>query len=82
MARILVADDKENITKLFRRILPADYDVITAEDGTRALALVTSMDIRRYVRRMIAARLPRLQVYSYQELGEHLALKPVGRVAM
>jgi len=47
-----------------------------------ALAVVTSMDIRRYVRRMIAARLPRLQVYSYQELGEHLALKPVGRVAM
>ena len=46
------------------------------------VALVTSMDIRRYVRRMIAARLPRLQVYSYQELGEHLALKPVGRVAM
>jgi len=44
-ALILVADDKENITKLFRRILPAEYEVITAEDGTRALALATSMDL-------------------------------------
>ena len=43
-ARILIADDKENITKLFRRILPADYEVTTAEDGTRALALALAMD--------------------------------------
>ena len=40
-ARILVVDDKENFTKLFRRLLPADrYDVTTAEDGARALALI------------------------------------------
>jgi DNA-binding NtrC family response regulator len=44
-ARVLVADDKENITKLFRRILPAGYDVVTAEDGARALALATSLDL-------------------------------------
>lgn len=44
-ARILVCDDKENFTKLFRRILPADrYDVTTAEDGARALALVAAGD--------------------------------------
>ena len=40
------------------------------------------MDIRRYVRRLIAARLPALPVYSYQELGEHVEIKPVGTVAM
>lgn len=44
-ARILVCDDKENFTKLFRRILPSEqFDVTTAEDGTRALALVAAGD--------------------------------------
>ena len=44
-ARVLVCDDKENFTKLFRRILPDDrYEVTTAEDGNRALALVAAGD--------------------------------------
>lgn len=46
------------------------------------VALVTSMDIRRYVRRMIEARLDWLSVYSYQELGEHVELQPLGRVTI
>lgn len=46
------------------------------------VALVTSMDIRRYVRRMIEAQLGWLAVYSYQELGAHLELQPLGRVTM
>jgi len=44
------------------------------------VALVTSMDIRRYVRRMIEAHLPWLRVYSYQELGDYVELRPLGRV--
>ena len=44
-ARVLVCDDKENFTKLFRRLLPEDrFDVTTAEDGARALALVAAGD--------------------------------------
>ena len=40
-ARVLVCDDKENFTKLFRRLLPEDrFDVTTAGDGARAIALV------------------------------------------
>jgi type III secretion protein V len=46
------------------------------------IALVTSMDIRRYVRRMIESRLGWLSVYSYQELGAHLDLQPLGRVTL
>ncbi|WP_322040715.1 type III secretion system export apparatus subunit SctV [Burkholderia diffusa] len=46
------------------------------------IALVTSMDIRRYVRRMIESRLGWLAVYSYQELGAHVDLEPVGRVTL
>ena len=45
IARVLVCDDKENYTKLFRRLLPEDrYQVTTAEDGARAIALVGAGD--------------------------------------
>jgi two-component system response regulator HydG len=43
-ARVLVADDKQNMPKLFRRILSTDYEVVAAEDGTRALALIAAGD--------------------------------------
>ncbi|KVP36383.1 type III secretion system export apparatus subunit SctV [Burkholderia ubonensis] len=45
------------------------------------VAVVTSMDIRRYVRRMIEERLSWLAVYSYQELNKHVELKSLGRVS-
>jgi two-component system response regulator HydG len=44
-ARVLVADDKENIPKLFRRLLSDEYEVVAAEDGTRALALIASGEL-------------------------------------
>jgi type III secretion protein V len=54
---------------------------IAAGHGERAgLAMITSMDIRRYVRKMIEPRLDWLRVYSYQELGSLVELRPVGRV--
>jgi two-component system response regulator AtoC len=40
--RVLVADDKENMLKLFARILADGYAVETAPDGARALALVAT----------------------------------------
>ncbi|OJA31032.1 EscV/YscV/HrcV family type III secretion system export apparatus protein [Burkholderia ubonensis] len=45
------------------------------------IAVVTSMDIRRYVRRMIEERLAWLPVYSYQELNKHVELKSLGHVS-
>ena len=44
-----------------------------------ARAVVTSMDIRRYVRKMLEKRVPWLQVYSLQELGGHVELRSLGR---
>jgi two-component system, NtrC family, response regulator AtoC len=38
--RVLVADDKENMRKLFAKILADGYEVETAPDGASALALV------------------------------------------
>jgi type III secretion protein V len=47
-----------------------------------ALAVVTSMDIRRYVRRIVEADMKWLGVYSFQELGPHVRLEPIGRVSL
>jgi two-component system response regulator AtoC len=41
-ARVLVVDDKENIQKLLARILGETYDVTTASDGSRAIALLAA----------------------------------------
>lgn len=47
-----------------------------------SLVLVTSMDIRRYIRRMLESRFPALSVLSYQELGSHAALRSMGIVTI
>jgi DNA-binding NtrC family response regulator len=39
-ARVLVVDDKENILKLFARILGDTYEVTSAADGGRAISLI------------------------------------------
>ena len=39
-ARVLVVDDKGTFLALFRRILPADTELICAADGARALELL------------------------------------------
>ena len=54
---------------------------IAGDTPSRGVALVTSMDIRRYVKRMVESRLDWLGVYSYQELGSLVELRPLGRVS-
>jgi len=41
---VLVVDDKDNIVKLLARILTPEFDVTTAEDGTRALGLIAATE--------------------------------------
>jgi type III secretion protein V len=67
----------DQIRQICERIL--SYTGTGQRDG---VALVTSMDIRRYVRRMVEAHIAWLPVYSYQELGEHVELRPLGRVSL
>jgi len=51
-------------------------------DPRSGLAVVTSMDIRRYVRRIVEVDMKWLSVYSFQELGTQVRLEPVGRVSL
>jgi type III secretion protein V len=42
--------------------------------------LLTSMDIRRYVRKLIELELNELPVLSYQELTQEITIQPLGRI--
>jgi type III secretion protein V len=46
------------------------------------VALVASMDIRRYLRRMLEVPIGWLPVYSYQELTDRVELEPFGRLTL
>ncbi len=47
-----------------------------------ATAVVCSMDVRRYLRRLIEEKLEWLNVYSFQELGGLVELQPIGKVTL
>jgi type III secretion protein V len=42
--------------------------------------MLTSMDIRRYVRKLIEQDMPHLPVLSYQELLPQITVQPLARV--
>lgn len=44
--------------------------------------LITSMDIRRYIRRLIEGDIPQLPVLSYQEITSEITLQPLGRISL
>ncbi len=51
-------------------------------DAERRPVLLTSMDIRRYTRKLIEMDLPDLAVLSHQELTEDLNVQPIGRISL
>jgi type III secretion protein V len=63
---------------LSRDILRAIGQAIPAT--VHAPVVLTSADIRRYVRRLIETEHPRVAVLSYQELTPEAKLQPLGRV--
>jgi len=55
-------------------------DIVERIEDRTGVALVTSMDIRRYVKKMVEPTIAWLHVYSYQELGTLVELRMAGRV--
>ena len=51
-------------------------------DDVQVPQLLTTMEIRSSVRRLVAPSLPRLYVLSYQELRRDTDIQPVGRVSL
>src|SRR5690606_37411766 len=50
--------------------------------ASRAPVLLTSMDIRRYLRKMIEQDLYELPVLSYQELTQEINVQPLARIEL
>jgi type III secretion protein V len=65
-------------------VAAAMLDALAAEIAglSRTPVLLTSPDVRRAVRNLVAARFPRVSVLAYEELPPDLPVRPVGRVAL
>lgn len=48
----------------------------------RKVVLITSTELRRYVRKMIELEFHELPVLSYQELASQITIQPIGRVSL
>jgi len=48
----------------------------------RTPVLLTSMDIRRFLRKLVELELPDLPVLSHQELTEEINIQPLGRIGL
>jgi type III secretion protein V len=44
--------------------------------------LLTSMDVRRYVKKLLETEIKTLPVLSYQELTTEIAIQPLGRICL
>ena len=50
--------------------------------GASPPVLLTQMDVRRFVRRLLEVDLPGIVVLSYQELAPEVTVQPLGRIAL
>jgi type III secretion protein V len=66
------------------RVGSALVDAVSAQVAGHAEppVLLTSPDVRRPLRSLVAPRLPHVAVLAYEELPPELAVRPVGRVAI
>jgi type III secretion protein V len=66
---------------LSREIMEAVRRVYAGRDpDSAAPVILTGMDLRRYVRRLIEAELPQLHVLSYSELLPEVRIDPLARI--
>ena len=65
-----------------KALLDDIQDELGARDAFPPPVLLTSPEIRRALRQVVAQRFPRLAVLSYEELPADLPVRPVGKVAL
>ena len=74
-----LALDPATMKKIIDKIKQEVGDLATT---TQKPVLLTSMDIRRYVKKFIEQELPELPVLSYQELTPETTIQPLGRISL
>lgn len=51
-------------------------------DAPEPPVLISSMDIRRYVKKLVEGELEGIPVLSFQELGSHVTVQPLARISL
>jgi type III secretion protein V len=74
-----LALDPKAARKLVASIKTKIGDVSKAQQRP---ALLTAMDVRRYLRKLIEAELYEIPVLSYQELTKEITVQPLGKITM
>ena len=54
--------------------------VATPPPGAQAPVLLTAIDVRRFVRKLIEMEFPDISVVSYQEIIPEIRIQPLGRI--
>ncbi|HWS56641.1 MAG TPA: type III secretion system export apparatus subunit SctV [Pyrinomonadaceae bacterium] len=57
-------------------------EIANLPPGAQKPVVITDMELRRFVRKMVELEFPTLTVLSYQELAPELNVQPVGRISM
>ena len=66
-----------------RRIIGSIREPLDAlPGGVQTPQILTPMEIRSTVRRLVATSMPRLHVVSYQELKPDTDIQPIGRISL
>ena len=74
-----LAMDPTTSKKLIDNVKAQVGDISTKE---RPPVLITSMDVRRYMKKLIELDIPHLNVLSHQELTEEINIQPLGRISL
>lgn len=67
------------IVKSFLESVRAEIGTIS--EGNQRPVLLTSLDVRRYTRKLVEQEFPELPVLSHQELTEEITIQPLGRIS-
>lgn len=76
-----LALDPESAKKLLDEI-KRQMGAIDQASADRPPVILCSMDVRRYLRKLIELDLPNVPVLSHQELTEEINIQPLGRIAL
>ena len=57
-------------------------EIGTLREPAQKPVLLTSMDVRRYTRKIVEQEFHDLPVLSHQELTEEITIQPLGRISM
>lgn len=56
--------------------------IVPVPSGSQPAVLITNMDVRRFVRKLIESDFPEMPVISYQEIIPEIRIQPLGRVQL